>query len=63
METHFAFAQHNYNHSGFHDALGTDSNDPDDWPDDDSYVSYTGPWYRPNEEYVNPEDDRPVREL
>jgi hypothetical protein len=57
METHSAFAPHNDNYDRFYNGLGTDNNGPDEWPDDTSEVSYTGPWYGPDEECPNPEDD------
>jgi hypothetical protein len=57
METHSAFAPHNDNYDRFYNGLGTDNNGPDDWPDDTSEASYSGPWYGPDEECPNPEDD------
>jgi hypothetical protein len=57
METNSAFAPHNDNYDQFYNGLGTDNNGPDDWPDDDFEVSYTGPWYGPDEECPNPEED------
>jgi hypothetical protein len=57
METHSSFAPHNDNYDRFYNELGTDKNGPDDWPDNNSEVSYTGPWYGPDEECPNPEED------
>jgi hypothetical protein len=57
METHSAFAPHNENYDRFYNGLGTDHHGPDDWPDNTSEASYTGPWYGPDEECPSPEDD------